>query len=75
MKNPKVVEEGVAWQAEKRKKPVFMVSIETSASLVTVEPPNAHNSPTQKPSVVDLYHHNMNGVDIADQHSVYYVFQ
>ena len=65
----------LAWQAEKRKKPLFMVSTEASASLVTVEPPNAHNSPAQKPSVVDLYNHNMNGVDIADQHSVYYTFQ
>lgn len=72
-RTPKLL--ALAWQAEKRKKPVFMVSTEASASLVTVEPPNAHKSPTQKPSVVDLYNHNMNGVDIADQHSVYYAFQ
>ena len=65
----------LAWQAEKRKKPVFMVSTEASASLVTVQPRNSHNSPVIKPSVVDLYNHNMNGVDIADQHSVYYAFQ
>ena len=72
-RTPKLL--ALAWQAEKRKKPVFMVSTEASASLVTVQPPNAHNSPTQKPSVVDLYNHNMNGVDIADQHSVHYAFQ
>jgi len=65
----------LAWQGEKRKKPVFMVSTEVSASSVTVQPQNSHSSPVQKPSVVDLYNRNMNSVDIADQHSVYYTFQ
>ena len=72
-RTPKLL--ALAWQAEKRKKPVFMVSTEASASSVTVQPRNSHSSPVQKPSVVDLYNHNMNGVDIADQHSVYYAFQ
>jgi len=52
-----------------------MVSTEASASSVTVQPRNSHSSPIQKPSVIDLCNHNMNGVDIADQHSVYYAFQ
>jgi len=52
-----------------------MVSTEASASLVTVQPQNSHSSPVQKPSVVDLYNRNMNRIDIADQHSVYYKFR
>lgn len=60
----------LTWQAEKWKKPTFMVSTEASASLVTEQPQNSHSLPVQKPSVVDLYNRNMNGIDIADQHSV-----
>ena len=65
----------VAWQAEKRNKPVFMVSTESSAAWVTVQPHNTHNPPTQKPSAVHVYNHNMNGVDKADQHAAYYAFE
>ena len=65
----------LAWQAEKRNKPVFMLSSESSAAMVTVQSQRTYNAPTQKPTVVDSYNHNMNGVDIADQHSVYYSFQ
>ena len=67
----------LAWQAEKRNKPVLMVSSEASAAMVTVQSrsQNSHNGPTQKPTVIDVYNHNMNGVDIADQNSVYYAFQ
>ena len=65
----------VAWQPEKRTKPVFMVSTESSAGWVTVQPHNTHNPLTQKPSAVHVYNHNMNGVDKADQHAVYYAFE
>ena len=52
-----------------------MLSSESSAAMVTVQSQRTSNAPTQKPTVVDFYNHNMNGVDIADQHSVYYSFQ
>ena len=65
----------LAWQAEKRKTPVIMLSTQASAEIVTVQPSNTHLPPSNKPAVINLYNHNMNGVDLADQLGVYYSFQ
>ena len=65
----------LAWQAEKRNKPVFMLSTESSAAGVTVPSQNSYNPPTRKPSAVHLYNNNMNGVNRADQLAVYYSFE
>ena len=67
--------QALAWQAEKRNKPVFMLSTESSAAWVTVPSQNSYNPPTRKPSAVHLYNNNMNGVDRADQLVVYYSFE
>ena len=63
----------LAWQAEKKKKPVIMLSTTCSAAM-TVLTPHSQRPPVSKPAVVDYYNHFVNGVDIADQHSVYYSF-
>ena len=60
----------LAWEAEKRNKPVFMLSTESSAAWVTVPSQNSYNLPTRKPSAVHLYNNNMNGVDRAEQISL-----
>ena len=65
----------LAWQAEKRKVPVIMLSTEASAEMITVQSSNSHIPPTTKPAVVSSYNHHMNGVDVADQLGVYYSFQ
>ena len=62
----------LAWQAEKKKKPVIMLSTTCSAAMTVLTPHSRR--PVSKPAVVDCYSHFMNGVDIADQHSVYYSF-
>ena len=62
----------LAWQAEKKKKPVIMLSTTCSAAMTVLTPPSRR--PVYKPAVVDCYNHFMNGVDIADQHAVYYSF-
>ena len=61
-----------AWLAEKKKKPVIMVT--TRASAATTVSSRSTRTPTVKPVVVDNYNHHMNGVDLADQHAVYYSF-
>ena len=60
-----------AWRAEKRKKPVILVSSGCSARPVTLA--TRHES-VSKPAVVNAYSHSMNGVDIADQLTVFYSF-
>ena len=64
----------LAWLAERKKKPVMMISTSSSAALTTVPSRNPHVQPQEKPVVVDSYNHHMNGVDIADQYAVYYSF-
>ena len=64
----------LAWLAERKKKPVIMISTSSSASVATVTSRNHHIPPQVKPVVVDSYNHHMNGVDIADQYAVYYSF-
>ena len=63
----------LAWHAEKKKKLVIMFSTTCSAAM-TVLTPHSQKPPVSKPAIVDCYNHFMNGVDIADQHSVYYRF-
>ncbi len=62
----------VAWRAESKKKPVIMLSTNSTAEMVDV--PRARGEPQSKPLVVHTYNKYMNGVDIADQHSVCYSF-
>ena len=64
----------LAWRAEKKKKPVLMLSTSASAATAIVQSQNRYFPPAVKPVVVDTYNHKMNGVDIADQHTVYYSF-
>ena len=53
----------LSWRAKRIKAPVIMVSMASLAEMVM-------SSGVEKPSVVHLYNHNMNGVDIADQYCV-----
>ena len=62
----------LAWKAEKKKKPVIMLSTTCSAARTVLIPQSRRH--ICKPAVVDCYSHFMNGVDIADQHAVYYSF-
>ena len=64
----------LAWRAEKKNKPVIMLSNSGSAATATVQSQNRFSSPTVKPVIVNTHNHKMNGVDIADQHTVYYSF-
>ena len=61
----------MAWKAEKKKKPLIMISSCGSAKPVTI---NARRETVSKPAVVNSYNHSMNGVDIADQLTVFYSF-
>ena len=61
----------VAWQAATKKKPVFMLSTNSHHQMVTVR---SRHTTQLKPVVVDRYNHSMNGVDRADQFTVYYSF-
>ena len=49
-----------------------MLSTTCSAAMTVLTQHNRR--PVSKPAVVDCYSHFMNGVDIVDQHSVYYSF-
>ena len=61
----------VAWRAASKKKPLIMLSSNCVHQSVTVR---SRRTTQQKPMVVDLYNHSMNGVDRADQYTVYYSF-
>ena len=63
----------LAWRT-KKKSPVVVLSTECSAQMVTVPSRHPGVAAQQKPSAVNVYNHNMNGVDIADQYSVSYPF-
>ena len=60
-----------SWRAETRKKPIFMISTGCSARPIRVR---RRRDTVTKPSVVDVYNNNMNGVDTADQLTVFYSF-
>jgi len=63
----------VGWRAAKKKKPVIMVSTECSAASIDVQS-RATKQLSSKPLVVHEYNFSMNGVDKADQYTVYYSF-
>ena len=50
-----------------------MLSTESSAKSVVVRS-HATGRTVHKPLVVDEYNQSMNGVDLADQYTVYYAF-
>ena len=64
----------LAWRAAKKQQCVLMLSIECSARLVIVPACQSDSEPQTKPIVVHTCNQQMNGVDIADQHAVYYSF-
>ena len=64
----------LTWRAEKKKKPVIMVSTHSSAATTLVQPANRFSTSVMKPVVIDMYNQYMNGVDISDQYTVYYSF-
>ena len=61
----------VGWRAATKKKPVLMLSSNCAHEMVTVR---SRHTTQQKPLAVDHYNHCMNGVDRADQYTVYYSF-
>ena len=62
----------LTWHAARKKKPVIMLSTECSAKSVAVAARQSGSEPQTKPVIVHTYNQQMNGVDIADQHAVYY---
>ena len=61
----------VAWRAATKRKPLIMLSSNCTHDMVTVR---SRRATQMKPVVVDRYNHSMNGVDRADQFTVYYSF-
>ena len=61
------------WKAPKGKSSVIMLSTESAASVTRVQL-SRNRGEVQKPLVVHRYNQSMNGVDRADQNSVYYSF-
>ena len=58
------------WKAPKGKSSVIMLSTESMTRVQL----SRNRGETQKPLVVQRYNQSMNGVDRADQNSVYYSF-
>ena len=63
----------LGWQAAQKNKPLFILSTESSANPIPVTAV-ATGRTAIKPTVVNDYNWSMNGVDKADQHTVYYSF-
>ncbi len=61
----------LTWRAESKKKPLIMVSSSCLARPMTV---TTRRDTVSKPAVVNTYNHSMNGVDVADQLTVFYSF-
>ena len=60
----------LGWRARQKKKPLIMLSSEGSAKSVVVQSCATHCTMC-KPVLVDDYNKSMNGVDKADQYTVY----
>ena len=63
----------VGWRAVQKKKPFIIIGTESSAKPTTVRAV-ATGRTAIKPHIVDEYNKSMNGVDKADQYTVYYSF-
>ena len=63
----------LAWRSPSKKKGIIMLSSKDSAQTVTVTS-RASQRTSDKPVVVDHYNNCMNGVDLANQYTVYYSF-
>ena len=63
----------LGWRAAQKKKPLIMLATESCATPVSVRS-KATGRTALKPKVVDEYNLSMNGVDKADQYTVYYSF-
>ena len=63
----------LGWK-DKQSKPTLLISTICSAETTVVQPGNPHRGAVDKPLVVHRYNQSMNGVDKADQYSVYYRF-
>ena len=62
-----------AWRPERKNKIVYMISTEASSRVITSS--KKHSSDLVcKPEVIDIYNRTMNGVDLADQLTVFYGF-
>ena len=61
------------WRAPKKKSSVILLSTQHSAQMTTVQLAR-NRGEAQKPAAIDHYNNSMNGVDRADQNSVYYSF-
>ena len=64
---------GLEWRAAKKKKSLIMISTESSSNMVQVQSCGSQQE-VHKPFVVNHYNHSMNGVDHADQYTVYFSF-
>ena len=62
----------LAWRAESKNKPLIMLSSSGSAKSVAVT--TRRGTRVSKPAVVNTYNYSMNGVDVADQLTVFYSF-
>ena len=63
----------LGWKAAQEKKGLVMLSTESSARSVMVQS-RATGCTSLKPKIVNEYNLSMNGVDKADQYTVYYSF-
>ena len=63
----------VGWRAAQKKKPLIIIGTESSAKPTPVRAV-ATGRTAIKPHIVDEYNKSMNGVDKADQYTVYYSF-
>ena len=61
-----------AWKAETKKKPLMMVNSGCSAKPISLT--TRRGAAVSKPATVNKYNHCMNGVDVADQLTVFYSF-
>ena len=62
----------LGWRAAQKKKPLFTLTTDCSANVIPVA--SRRTGRVEKPVVVDRYNYSMNGVDRADQYTVYYSF-